>query len=176
MPNVQIPARYEFDVSEQVYEWLRNLSVAIEEQQQEDTASSINTLIAFLKQIEKDFESLKNDVDTTELINAKLKSLENKIKDVPDEIEELLLMQKSLKVATSEYSGTFANPDLTLDVVVNKIKGNAECFVEISSNQPFDSSALVTSKIIDENTVRLERGVSASSVQYVLKVKDYING
>jgi len=175
--SFQIPPRSEFNVSEQVYEWLRSLQKKIEKQESEDNTDSINTLIGFLNEIESELDRARDEIDTTELINAKIEQLKETVDSLPDENDILqYLGLNKLTVKTYEYTGTFASPDLTTSVNITKILGQGECSVEVSSNQPLSSDALISSRLADSETIELKRGTASTSTQYVLKVRDNRNG
>lgn len=184
---------------EQVVEFFRSLSDAAQRQEDLDISSAIGRLNALIEELGArvdEIEASQNQSQITfeEQINNLSEVLESllrtnveqrdRIQNIEDEISTLpnhselnaIRSMPRLEVLTYEYSGTFASPDLTTDVNITEIRGQGECFIEISTNQPISGSVEVTSEILNATTIRLTRGSGTDSVQYVLKVKDYRNG
>lgn len=117
MTDLRIPPRQDFNVSEQVYEWLRGLSTEIQKKDNESTEDQINTLLGFFQSLESKFNDVQNLTDTNELLNAKIRQLEESISLLPEESE--LSLYKAFLAANEvksgvlkpvEYRGTFQVP------------------------------------------------------------------
>lgn len=184
---------------EQVVEFFRSLSDSVQRQEDLDISSAIGRLGALIEELGErvdEIESSQNQSQMTfeEKINNvsevlesllgtnvdqrdRIQAIENEIATMPSDSDiNAIRNTPRLEVLTYEYSGTFTSPDLTTDVSITEIRGQGECFVEISTNQTISSSVEVTSTILNSTTVRLSRGAGTDSVQYVLKVKDFRNG
>lgn len=103
MTNLRIPPRQDFNVSEQVYEWLRGLSTEIQKQDNESTEDQINTLLGFFQSLESKLNDVQNLTDTNELLSAKIRQLEESISLLPEESE--LSLYKAFLAANEVKSG-----------------------------------------------------------------------
>lgn len=204
MAYTKIPPRSEFKVTEEIFEFFRSITVALDEIDRNDSDDKINSLLGLFKQLEDSIRNLTDItdnpdvtilsmvnalngvidrlslIDTTELLNAKIRELEETVSLLPEESElSLFKAFKGLEVKTYEYTGTIAAASLTANVAITGIIGQGECFVEIRT--PGDgtfplSSDYVTSEFTSSTNVILTRNNSASTINYVLKVKDFQNG
>lgn len=151
--HVTMPPRSDFDLPENVFEWLRSL-----------TASA---------------NSEVEETDTQGLLNAKIGKLERAINSIEDDLYLSLVkaFKGGLVVNTFEYTGNFSGQ--LLDVVISPVDINhAECLVEFSYNgsTEFGVNFTVRSTFLSSTVVRVERlGVDAS-ILFTLKVKEYKNG
>ena len=89
MSYVKIPPRQEFNVSHQVYEWLRSLSVAIEklDSDEEGSEESINILLGLFSEIDGKIRSLENELDAKEFVQHEFESLKRELKSISSHID-----------------------------------------------------------------------------------------
>jgi hypothetical protein len=99
-----IPPRADFDVSPQVYEWFRGLETAIKEGDNSDEEAALNIMTSFFRGIEAEFDEVKNELDTINVLSGKINQLENIVSELPDnsDIELYRPTGDTLKVDTYE--------------------------------------------------------------------------
>jgi len=194
-----LPPRRDFDVSEQVYEFFRSLTSKTKNIDKNSVDDQISMLIGFFDKLNKELININDIVNDSEIqtaknlaiiksldlneivlntnnsINAKIRKLEELLSLVPEESElSLFKAFKSLEIKTYTYSGTMTT--LTKNITVSELIGQSECFIEVNTAGASIQSTLVTSDITSSTNILLTRQDATNNINYILKVKDHING
>lgn len=151
MSDLRIPPREDFNVSHQVYEWLRALSTAIQSLNDDDKSEAINALLGLFKSLEEDFNNLNNLLDNKEIENAQFKKILNDVEQLKADVDRDNLLESKLKKALTEIDRLKNELD-TNEIINAKIKQLEESIAllpeesELSLFKAFNGLKVLTSE------------------------------